>query len=280
MSTFPDIIIYTSGSKADVGYLKGFAELFGLPAERIEYQRLAEPAPALVAEAARRLDEERARRPFGVPEVWVLFSREGEPDFQSACSEARMRGLKLAVSSPVAELWYLQHLTDAYPGSAEVCGELEGTVSSVTTMKRMRSSDGVMRMQKKTVTVTLHRIISDGEAVRTMVNALSGGFKKSGRDLAPKLTAVPGGLARAFAANDGKDPVKLRRASGMPALLLRLLLLKYPDEAEARRLIDRVTPEAFERLKARRAAAAGKAGGKAKSKSKAGGKKKNRRSDK
>lgn len=280
MSTFPDIIIYTSGSKADIGYLKGFVDLFGLPAERIEYNRLAEPAPALVAAAASRFDEERARRPFGVPEVWVLFSRENEPDFQAACAEARLRSLKLAVSSPAAELWYLQHLTDAYPGSADVCGELESTVSNVTTMKRMRSSDGIMRMQKKTVTVTLHSIISDGEAVRTMVSTLSGGFKKSGKDLAPKLMAVPGGLARAFAANDGKDPVKLRRASGMPALLLRMLLLKYPDEAEARRLIENVTPDTFERLRARRAAAAAKSGGKTKSKSKAGGKKKNRRTGK
>lgn len=60
---------------------------------------------------AKRRNEREARRGRGRAhdEVWCVFDVDKHPDLNQAISLARDHGIKLAISSPCLELWFLLH---------------------------------------------------------------------------------------------------------------------------------------------------------------------------
>ncbi|HEX7060054.1 MAG TPA: RloB family protein [Solirubrobacterales bacterium] len=63
---------------------------------------------------AKRRNERDAKRGRGRAhdEVWCVFDVDEHPDLNRAMSLARDHGIKLAISSPCLELWFLLHFED------------------------------------------------------------------------------------------------------------------------------------------------------------------------
>lgn len=60
---------------------------------------------------AKRTDAQEAKRGRGRPhdEIWCVFDRDEHPNFAQAVDLASRHGIKLAISNPCVELWFILH---------------------------------------------------------------------------------------------------------------------------------------------------------------------------
>lgn len=100
--------------------------------------RVVQSAKQLKAEAAERqkqlneLGSLEAREEFD--EVWVVFDTESytkNPDLKPAAESAEKDGMKVAISRPSFESWFLLHLRDGLP-AMETCANVVDAISSET----------------------------------------------------------------------------------------------------------------------------------------------------
>lgn len=66
------------------------------------------------AVAAQRAESQEAKRGRGRAhdQIWCVFDRDEHPNFASAVDLAARHGIRLAVSNPCIELWFLLHFED------------------------------------------------------------------------------------------------------------------------------------------------------------------------
>ena len=66
------------------------------------------------AVAAQRAEAYDARRGRGraYDQIWCVFDRDEHPNFESAVNLAERHGIRVAVSNPCIELWFLLHFED------------------------------------------------------------------------------------------------------------------------------------------------------------------------
>jgi hypothetical protein len=63
---------------------------------------------------AKREAEREERRAGGVAwdEIWCVFDEDSDPNLNAAIVKAEASGIRLAVSSPCIELWFILHFED------------------------------------------------------------------------------------------------------------------------------------------------------------------------
>ena len=116
------ILIVCEGKETEPRYFRSFREMYKL--ELVEIEIIGEgAAPITVVDRAIEIQKEREKEAknaskegiFNKPkfdEVWCVFDREGNhqsPSFHPAVNKALANKLKLAISNPSFEFWFIIH---------------------------------------------------------------------------------------------------------------------------------------------------------------------------
>lgn len=112
------ILIVCEGQRTEPGYFNGLKECWRLPQFQVEvFGGDRGSAPISVVDYALELRRKRDRnaRRGQLPkydQVWCVLDHEGEnkhPTLDAALDKARSNGLKVALSIPAFEFWYVLH---------------------------------------------------------------------------------------------------------------------------------------------------------------------------
>jgi hypothetical protein len=125
------ILIVCEGEETEYRYFEAMRRRQSLLSVNIEVVRSGRQSDQLVQHAV-DLRRRRAKEADALPydEVWCVFDREAEnepDDFQASVNRADREGIRLAVSNPCFEYWYLLHYqaTDRpFHNADEVCEAL------------------------------------------------------------------------------------------------------------------------------------------------------------
>ena len=113
------IVVVCEGEKTEPMYLKAVER--HAPSSVLRFEILDEPStsPKQLVEAACavRRASAQARRRTGDPneevdQVWCVFDVDEHAMIKAACEQARANDVRLAVSNPAIELWFLLHFQD------------------------------------------------------------------------------------------------------------------------------------------------------------------------
>jgi hypothetical protein len=111
-----EFLVLTEGSKTEAIYLKFWErECRDRALVHLPEVRYTDPM-SLVSEAARMKKEseaeERKRRGKSYDEVWCVFDVDQHPRIPDALEKARANNIKVAISNPCIELWFVLHLKE------------------------------------------------------------------------------------------------------------------------------------------------------------------------
>ncbi len=106
------ILVVCEGGKTEPKYFKGLRTKWKLSKFSVEILgRECGSAPISVVNEAVRLDKDNNEIRYD--EIWCVFDREGvrnkPASYDEAVDKAKANKLKLAISAPCFELWYLLH---------------------------------------------------------------------------------------------------------------------------------------------------------------------------
>jgi hypothetical protein len=109
------LLVYVEGERTEEEYLVYWHRLYRTQV-RITIADVHGVPMTLVdhAVAAKRVAERDERRGRGAAwdEVWCLFDENSHPRLHDAIAKAEANGIKLSVSSPCIELWFILHFED------------------------------------------------------------------------------------------------------------------------------------------------------------------------
>jgi len=112
------MLIVCEGAKTEPSYFEGLKDAWKLQPLQVEIVgRECGSAPISVVDHAialrdeRRRDSKRARGRPEFDEVWCVFDRDRHVSLSQALDKARGNDIKVALSAPCFELWYLLHFT-------------------------------------------------------------------------------------------------------------------------------------------------------------------------
>jgi|SRR5215470_14238714 len=111
------IYVVAEGERTEYDY---FLHLDGAHGRRLGFHiKIPNPAtrrnglqPGLVVEEAARVADDP-----DIDEAWAPFDHDCRPDIPRVCTEARRKGVRIALSHPAFELWLLLHFRDQLPGA-------------------------------------------------------------------------------------------------------------------------------------------------------------------
>ena len=110
-----EILVFTEGEKTEGGYL--------LPWRRAFRDRVlvsVDPfhgPPASLVDTAVQVKREQARdakrgKGRGYDEIWCMFDIDAHPNVPEAVQKAQANGVRLAISNPCLELWFMLHFEE------------------------------------------------------------------------------------------------------------------------------------------------------------------------
>lgn len=110
-----ELLVFTEGLRTEVQYLNHWHRLYR---ERVIVTIAEEHgAPLTLVKLAietreHERNEERRKRGKARDEYWCVFDRDEHPHFDEAVELAEREGIRLAVTNPCIELWFLWHFDD------------------------------------------------------------------------------------------------------------------------------------------------------------------------
>jgi RloB-like protein len=110
-----ELLVFTEGLRTEVQYINFWHRLYREKIIVTISEKHGEPLTLVrLALAARDREQVEERRSGGKArdEYWCVFDRDVHPHFKEAVDLARKEGIKLAVSNPCIELWFLWHFDD------------------------------------------------------------------------------------------------------------------------------------------------------------------------
>jgi hypothetical protein len=107
------ILIVCEGEKTEVNYFKGLCQLLRLPTVEVAHDN---SAPISVVDGAIKRKQYAKKNGDDFNEVWCVFDRDHHPTFFEAIDKAKAHDLKLAISVPSFEYWYLLYFESAEAG--------------------------------------------------------------------------------------------------------------------------------------------------------------------
>lgn len=108
------LLVFTEGEATENEYLTHYKRL-QRQTTTVEIDDFHGTPLALVKQAAetkRRNERQAKRKGRAHDEVWCVFDVDEHPDLADALCQAHDNGIKVAISSPCIELWFLLHFCD------------------------------------------------------------------------------------------------------------------------------------------------------------------------
>jgi hypothetical protein len=113
LPTSPLILIVCEGVKTEPGYFEALRKSKKFQPDKIRVLTSKDcggtDPGTLVCSAREWKDKLRQEEGLDYDEVWCVFDRDSHPNFDTAVNKARANKMKLGVSVPCFELWYLLH---------------------------------------------------------------------------------------------------------------------------------------------------------------------------
>lgn len=110
-----EFLVFTEGVRTEVQYINFWHKLHRDKIIVTFSEKHGEPLTLVKAAIAARnfeRNEERHGRGKARDEFWCVFDRDVHPHFSEAVDLAHKEGIKLAVTNPCIELWFLWHFED------------------------------------------------------------------------------------------------------------------------------------------------------------------------
>ena len=111
----PELLVFVEGLRTEEIYLTYWRRQYR-DRVRIEIDDYRGGPLQLVERAveARRIEARDARKGRGRAhdQIWCMFDRDEHPNFAQAIDLAEKHGIKLAISNPCLELWFILHFED------------------------------------------------------------------------------------------------------------------------------------------------------------------------
>jgi len=108
-----DILAFVEGARTEEDYLLHWHREHRLRVNVQIYPQRGTPKTLVdlaIREKVRAERESRRGRPFD--EVWCVFDVDEHPQVEEATAQAQANGVRVAVSNPCLELWFLLHFRD------------------------------------------------------------------------------------------------------------------------------------------------------------------------
>jgi hypothetical protein len=111
-ATRRELLVFTEGEVTEETYLTYWHRRFRSQVNIEIHESHGTPLTLVTRAAETKADNERAERKGrgrAHDEVWCLFDVDEHPSLREAVALANARGIKLAISNPCIELWFLLH---------------------------------------------------------------------------------------------------------------------------------------------------------------------------
>jgi len=109
------ILIVCEGEKSEPNYFNALRETWKIPVVQVEVMgKECGSAPISVVDYAIQQRDQRKReakreRALDFDQIWCVIDDDGHPTLQAALDKAKDHDLKIALSVPCFEFWYLLH---------------------------------------------------------------------------------------------------------------------------------------------------------------------------
>ena len=110
------IDIYCEGKKTECFYFESFKKRINKNFVRIHIEGDGRSTQSLVKYAIRKRDEKASIRRKQTVDIWVVFDKDDNNDFDAAIQLAKEEEMKVAWSNEAFEIWYILHFNPRVSG--------------------------------------------------------------------------------------------------------------------------------------------------------------------